>query len=221
MHWDKRWFNMCFYMCMFSEGNNVCVYNCISFFSFSASSEQNYILYSLYFKLFYWEHISVWCSTLEKRRIGSKTLTSKWLMLYSKYFQMRDTEKNLNQIFIKNTLHPSVACNLYDLNLKNETVRSIYKLFKFMYPSMWVKFDKIEVTQELIVQHISSVKRRQRTFVFTGQSSTLLSETSPVLKFCCTREANKLTHANVSPQWKRVFGMMMERLTDIGNKTLI
>lgn len=31
----------------------------------------------------------------------------------------------------------------------NEIVSSIYKLFKFIYPSMWVKFDKIETDTEI------------------------------------------------------------------------
>lgn len=62
-----------------------------------------------------------------------------------KIFSNQRQKKTLNQIFIKNTFHLSVARNLYDLHLKNETVRSIYELFKFMYPSMWMKFDKIEV----------------------------------------------------------------------------
>jgi len=64
---------------------------------------------------------------------------------------------------------------------------------------MCMKFDKIEVIQELTVQHISSVKQGQRIFIFLQQSSILLSETFPVLKFCYTREANTDHTCKVSP----------------------
>lgn len=80
-----------------------------------------------------------------------------------KKFQIRDRKK-IKSIFIKNTFNLSVECNLYDLHLKTETVRSIYKLFRFVYSSMWVKFDKTEVTQELTVQHTSSVWGRKSLF---------------------------------------------------------
>lgn len=50
----------------------------------------------LFFKKFYFIESTFLCgvhTTVEKRRTGNKMLTFKWLMLYSKYFQIRDRKK--------------------------------------------------------------------------------------------------------------------------------
>lgn len=46
-----------------------------------------------------------------------------------------------------------------------------------MFPSTWVKFGKTELTQELAVQHITSVNQRQRDFYFHTKSHTLVRDT--------------------------------------------
>lgn len=131
-------------------------------------------------------------------------LTFKWLMLYSKYFQIRQ-KKTLNQIFIKNTFHLSVACNLYDLHLKNKTVRSIYEVFKFMYPSMWMKFDKIEV---IWLCSTSVLLRGGREPLFSHDNPVLSCQRHSLSSNSAAQEKPaQIVHANLSPQWKLVFGM--------------
>lgn len=75
--------------------------------------------------------------------------TFKQLILHSKYLQTSDRKIIKADLDKKKIFFLPVACNLYDFHLMNETVSSIYKLFKFIYPSIWVKFDKIETDTDI------------------------------------------------------------------------
>lgn len=146
-------------------------------------------------------------TAVERKRTGSKVLTFKQLTFHSKYLQTRSRK------IIKSDLHENmyffyllhITCMIFIWKMKLSVVSTNYSNLSTQVCG-WNLIKQKQIEQ-LTVQQISSVKQRQRIFVFTWQSSTLLSETFLLLKFCCMGEETQITHANISPQRKLVLGI--------------